>query len=411
MNSGDASINLKGTNALCIGAGLEQLPAIQLAQQMGLRVIAVDGNPQAIGLTVADRGIVMDIRDMQRVIELAATEQIRCVLPVPLGAVLTTVGAVNDALGLCGISKRAAYFCTDKTLTNQCLTTAKLQIPRANTAATADEISSAAAEIGFPVVIKPRYGSGSQGVFVARTSAELQQHLPWHLQQRQRYAPQTLVEAFISGREVGIDGVVVGNQPILLLIRDKEITELPFRLPYAYLAPANISNEQQQQIRTTLKQAVAALELQNCLIHADIILGQDGQIYLIDISGRPSGFNLSAKLVPAAIGINPIQQAILLSLGHPANFQPKTWQGAVLRMLSAPTGRLSTVTGIEQARTLPGVVATDCFLQPGDMIQERRTGADGYRVGYLLTTAATRGEADLLWHQAAQLIHFQVEDP
>lgn len=409
MTSEDASINLKGTSALCIGAGLEQLPTIQFAQQMGLRVIAVDGNSQAAGLTIADRGIVMNIRDTQCVIELAATEQICCVLPVPLGEILTTVGAVNDALGLCGISEQAARYCTDKTLTNQRLTIAKLQTPRLITATTADEISAAAAEIGFPVVIKPRYGSGSQGVFVARTSIELQHYLPWHLQQRQRYAPHTLVEAFISGREVGIDGAIVDDQLILLLIRDKEVTELPFRLPYAYLAPANITNEQQQQIRMTVEQAIATLGLKNCLLHADLILGQDGQTYLIDISGRPSGFNLSAKLVPAAIGINPIQQTILMSLGHSTDFQPKTQRGAVLRMLAARAGRLSTVTGIEQARSLPGVVAADCFLQPGDMIQERRTGMDGYRVGYILTTAATRVEADLLWHQAAQMIHFQVD--
>ncbi len=400
-----------GISVLCVGAGIEQLPIIQLAQQMGLRVIAVDGNPEAVGLNIADRAVAMDLRDIQSVIQLAAAEQVRSVLPVPLGAILTTVGAVNDALGLCGISKQAAQFCTDKILTHQQLSTAGLSMPKLILATDTADIQSAVAEIGFPVLLKPRFGSGSLGVFVARTWAELQRHLPWHLQQRQRNSQQTLIESFLTGQEIGVDGVVIGDQTQLLLIRDKEVTDLPFRLPYAYLAPADIapSSLLEQQIATTLAQAVSALGLRNCLVHADLILASDGKVYVIDISGRPAGFNLSAKLVPAAIGLQPIQQAILLSLGEPADFQPKARRGAVLRMLAAPVGRLQSVSGLEQARALAGVIAADCFLRPGDMIQERRSGAAGYSVGYLLTAAATRAEADLLWQQAAQCIHFQVD--
>ncbi len=405
----------QGATVLCIGAGLEQLPMIQLAQQMGLRVIAVDGNSQAVGLTIANRGVWMDLRDSQGVIQLARAERVRAVLPVPLGAILTTVGAVNDALGLCGISEQAARFCTDKTLTHRQLSATGLSTSPQILAADVAEIQAAVAEIGFPVVLKPRFGSGSLGVFVARTWSELQCYLPWHLQQRS--SQQTLVEGFILGRELGIDGVMVGEQAQMLLIRDKEVTELPFRLPYAYLAPANLGSGKllsdrlldPASITTTLAQAASALGLQNCLVHADLILDQDGTAHVIDISGRPSGFNLSAKLVPAAIDVHPIQQAILLSLGEPADFHPKAQRGAVLRMLAAPTGRLQAVAGLEQARAAAGVIAVDCFLQPGDMIRERRSGAAGYSVGYLLTAAATRDEADLLWQQAAQLIQFQVD--
>ena len=86
----------------------------------------------------------------------------KCVLPVPLGKILKTVGAVNDALGLVGISSAAARCCTDKLLMHQVLTQAGLLTPRVQEATHENDIYAAATEIGFPLILKPRFGSGSR---------------------------------------------------------------------------------------------------------------------------------------------------------------------------------------------------------------------------------------------------------
>lgn len=409
--TGEEARSFQGIKVLCIGAGIEQLPVIQMACQMGLYVIAVDGNPKAEGLSAADEGIVLDLKNTEAVIQLAAQAKVRCILPVPLGSILTTVGAVNDALGLQGISAIAAQRCTDKHLTHRVL--AEAGIPTPELIETIDEVDllNAAQTIGFPIVVKPRFGSGSQGVFVARSIPELQNWMPWHFAQRSpNNLDRSIVEQFIPGQEVGVDGVVVGEHYATLLIRDKAVTDLPFRLPYAYFAPTYLTESKQQGVSNVLTKAVAALGLYNCLVHADVIFAETGQPYVIDISGRPSGFNLSTRLVPTAIGINPTQQMIQLILGQASTFQPLYHRGVMLRMLDAPMGYLQAVEGIEQVRQLPGIVAIETFLNPGDFIQERRNGATGYQVGYLLATAATRDQAELLWHQAAQTIHFHVKD-
>lgn len=77
-------------------------------------------------------------------------------------------------------------------------------------------------------------------------------------------------------------------------------------------------------------------------------------------------------------------------------------------MLSAPRGRLRSVEGFDEVRQMPGVVAAETFLHPGEPIEERRTGAS-YATGYLLTSAATRDQASALWEQAASVIHFSVD--
>ncbi|MBE8985967.1 ATP-grasp domain-containing protein [Nostoc sp. LEGE 12450] len=399
-------------NVLCIGAGIEQLPTIQIAQKMGLKVIALDENSNAVGLQVADRGIVMDLRNTVKVIQLARELNIRCVLPVPLGAILTTVGVVNDALGLKGISEAAAKLCTDKLLTRQILAEAGLPTPKFAEATDDESLLKAAEKIGYPVVVKPRYGSGSQGVFVARDKAEFLRWLPWHLEQRQKYkeAEQSLIESFVIGEEVGVDSIVISENHSIILIRDKEVTQLPFRLPFGYLAPTQVPVVIQKSIDEKLAKACMALGLKNCLIHADIIISDSGEIVILDISGRPSGFNISAKMIPVVTGVEPIYQAIQLSLGYKTDFCSSYHQGAILRMLSAPTGYFLAIEGIEEVRQMSGVVDVESFLEPGEMIQESRTGATGYRVGYLLTSGKTRDEADLIWHKVANKIHFHMEN-
>ncbi|NEQ36721.1 MAG: ATP-grasp domain-containing protein [Okeania sp. SIO3I5] len=400
----------KNINVLCVGAGIEQLPVIKIAQKMGLNVTALDGNPTAVGLEAADRGIAMDIRDAAKVVQLAKEADVRCVLPVPLGAILTTVGAVNDALGLRGISEEAAQICTDKLLTRQILAKAGLPTPEIAEGSDRNSLLKAAEQIGWPVVVKPRYGSGSQGVFVARDKAEFESWIPWHLEQRQKCKESTksLVESFVSGHEIGVDSAIVEEMHSTLLIRDKEVTELPFRLPYGYLTPSLLSQELHNKINTIMEIACKAIGLENCLVHADIIINSD-KLVIIEISGRPSGFNISAKMLPAAIGISALEQTIIMNLGGKANFQILQNQGAVLRMLSSPIGSFVKLEGLKKVSQMPGVVAVESFLKSGDIVEKRRTSSTGYSVGYLLTTGKTRSEAEQLWNNAASQLKFNVD--
>ena len=110
------NIDLK---AAIIGASSEALHTIQLAKQLGLRVVAFDGNPEADGLKAADEAVVVDISNEEATIDGVRNAGVDFVLTVPIGRYLTTIGAVNDTLGLPGITKIMAVNCTDKFLFHQ----------------------------------------------------------------------------------------------------------------------------------------------------------------------------------------------------------------------------------------------------------------------------------------------------
>ena len=153
--------------AAVIGASSESIYTINKAKELGLEVLALDGNPDAPGLKAADSSFVVDIRDPEKVFEILDKEENRpdIVLPVPIGRYLTTTGAVNDKYGLTGVTAYAAGICTDKyefhkVLNEKGLRDAELYLlPAGSDFMDASELNEV-----YPVVVKPRFGSGSRGV-------------------------------------------------------------------------------------------------------------------------------------------------------------------------------------------------------------------------------------------------------
>ncbi len=399
--------------ALLIGAGTEQVPVIDVAHELDVEVIAVDGDPRAPGFALADAAYPLDLRDVDGIVERARAHGCRFVLPAPLGAFLATVGAVNDALGFPGLSAAAARNCVDKERAGGCLREASL--PAAESASVSEvhtaQVIAAAERLGYPVVVKPSRGSGSRGVFVAQARADLDALLPWHLEERARLpAPQTtVVERLIAGRELGIDGAMIGAAFHLLLVRDKELTPLPYRLGHGYLAPAAIDEPTRAVVADALSRAARAFGLRDCLLHADMIVDRAGAPHIIEMAGRPSGFHITSRMIPATLGMSPLREIISLLLGDRPDLSPRRHHGSVLRMLRAEPGTVRAVTGVEEAVAMPGVVACETYLGPGDVVQPQVDGRTGFRCGYLLTAAPDRAEAEQRWQAAAGRIHWEME--
>lgn len=61
---------------MVLAAGLLQVPVIRKAREMGYYVIAADGNPEAVGLPLADKAIVANITDEEVMLRIAREEQI-----------------------------------------------------------------------------------------------------------------------------------------------------------------------------------------------------------------------------------------------------------------------------------------------------------------------------------------------
>ena len=297
--------------AAIIGASIESLHTIEIAHRLGLAVAAFDGNPDAEGLKAADESYVVDISDETATIDAVRNADIDFVLTVPIGRYLTTIGAVNESLHLPGITKQMAEFCTDKYAFH---TRLQMNNLRNCICYCLPEELEGEMSLSFPAILKPRFGSGSRGIYYLESEKELEDAL------KAIGDEPYILEECAEGDEYGMDGAVIDGKFYMVLLRKKDNTPLPNRQAVAYYS-VNEEDEFYAQVAGYMQKVIDALGLSECLLHADLIRTEKGP-FAIEVSARPSGHNLHNLFTPLATGVDMAEQYIRYRMGEKYSFVP-----------------------------------------------------------------------------------------
>lgn len=361
--------------AAIIGASFEALHTIQKAKELGVETIALDGNPNAEGLQAADKGIFVDISNEEATIEVLKQENPDFILTVPIGRYLTTIGAANDALSLCGITKQSAQYCTDKYLFHIKMSEAGLRSGNCFLV-TADSLLQEYDSLQYPAVLKPRYGSGSRGIYFLENWEELETTLSEVQSEQEDY----VLEEAARGKEYGVDGAVTNGEFHLILLREKINTPLPERQAVGYFSVMPETNVEQY-----LQKTVKALKLNNCLFHADLMI-EEGHIFAIELSARPSGHYLHNIFTPMATGIDEAEEYIKFMSGQPYSFTPQETKSQLIHFFDLPQGTVASVKPVETTKLPVGVtlIKSYCTIKPGDILEKVTSGHSLMGRGYFI---------------------------
>src|SRR5467141_2191033 len=105
-----------------------------------------------------------------------------------------------------------------------------------------------------------------------------------------------LVETFVPGREVALEGLLVGGTLHVLALFDKpDPLDGPFFEETIYVTPSRLARTAQQEIAACAQAAVRALGLREGPIHAELRYNENGP-WLIELAARPIGGRCSAVL-------------------------------------------------------------------------------------------------------------------
>ena len=217
----------------------------------------------------------------------------------PLSAVLsvddsaTQLAAVVSAqLGLPSNDPRAAEAARDKFVMRSMLSAAGVKCPAFRLVARDDDVTEVARQTSYPAVVKPRRMSGSRGVIRVDTAAELAAALTRVraiLASEAEADATILIEDYLPGAEVAVEGVVAGGEVQILAIFDKpDPLEGPFFEETIYVTPSRLSPLVQERIAAETAAAAAALGLRNGPIHAELRI-HDERAWLLEIAGRSIG--------------------------------------------------------------------------------------------------------------------------
>ena len=378
---------------LVLAAGPLQLPAITTARRLGLRVVALDGDPNAPGLALADVGRVVNLLDPDACLAVARAERVDGAIHICSEVAMASLGRINQELGLHGIDMATAVRATNKAQMRRAFEQGRAPSPLSVAVHTLAEALSAVGQLGFPVIFKPARNSGSRGITRIGPEGNRREVLAeaFAYALRESRDASVLVEQFVEGPEFSIEILVWNGQPHVLALTDKVTTGAPSFVEVGHSQPSLFAQADQQQIVDAAVRGVRALGIDWSAAHAEVRLSSQGP-FLMEIGARLGGDFITTELVPRSTGIDMVAAAIQLSLGEEPDLKPShPAQGAAIRYFTPTPGVVGQVTGVDTVRLLPGVKVVELSVSSGDQIGVLNSSLA--RVGHVITEGNTADEA------------------
>lgn len=279
---------------------------------------------------------------------------------------------------------------------------------------TLEEARAFVAAHGYPVVVKPSRGWGQRGV--ARVDAEDQ--LPSAFEAARAHSesaglPVAVVEVFLEGQEYSVNGWI--EDGVLVAHSVTERITLPGRQPLgvmlAELAPSGLSAEDEARVVAEARRGAAALGLRRGPCYSQVVLGPRG-CHLFETAARMgggfdadvtrlvSGVDLYARILGVALGDAALERQGPTGPRHPA---------AVAKFLVGRPGTVRSISGLEAARALPGVVEVGAFVGVGGVVHPLTDAAK--RAGYVLAVGPDRSTVLARADAALAAVTLDTESP
>jgi hypothetical protein len=287
--------------------------------------------------------------------------------------------------------------------------------------------------ICYPCVLKPLSLSASRGVIRANNRDEFvsaAQRIRKLLESpeiratREAHPDQILVEGYIPGREVAVEGLLTDGVLKVLAIFDKpDPLEGPYFEETIYVTPSNLTESQQRAIQKCAQESARAIGLTRGPVHAEFRIHRagaaDDQVWPLEIAARPIG-GLCARALrfvenenqtienenahgQASIGL---EELLLL---HSLDLQGSTWtrerMASGVMMIPVPSsGILENIQGEAAARAIPGIKELLITARLHDYIEAWPEGAS--YLGFLFAAAETPREVEQILRAAHAKLRF-----
>lgn len=297
-----------------------------------------------------------------------------------------TAAAVAGRLGLPAPDPAAIGRCRNKAEQRRWLDAAGIPVPAFVACRTAAEVSAAATELDGPVVVKPVYGSGSQGVRLCADSGEATEWATRLLSTGQRApgppapGPPLLVEREVPGPEFSVE--IIDAEPVG--VTGKHLGPPPYFVEIGHDYPAALPGATTAALVSAAVRAVRAIGHLVGPAHVELRHPPGGEPTIIEINPRLAG-GLIPRLVQYATGRDLIDEVVTSAAGLPAAPPAPGHGSASIRfLLPDQEGQLADVIGLDQARELSGVTDVQCRLEPGARVRIEHSFVD--RKGHVFGT-------------------------
>lgn len=364
----------KTKKIMIVGAGNTQLDAIRKAKEMGLIVVTLDQDNQAIGFKEADHAEVINTSDIPRIIEAALKHHVDAIMTIGSEIAIRSAAIAAESIGLPMYLKGDLINkLTDKIALKNMLRDAGIPSPDFKEVFDYQDVKEVIERIRFPAVVKPSDRHGQRGVFNVLDSKSLSEVVEKSKSFSKRGS--VLIEQFMEGPEISVHSFSSNGSAKIVAITDRISYDLS---PYIGIIhrhgfPSSLSKEKEEEVKRLVEKTLNALEIENGPTYFQLIYSPEGP-KIIEVAARLDGCHMW-KLIKKVIGVDLLQETINLSLGKGVNLlnmptEDNSNKAGILEFLDAkPYSRIGEITGLEEAKAVNGIDEINLYFKKGEIIK------------------------------------------
>jgi biotin carboxylase len=353
-------------------------------------------------------------KSVQAILEYAENSPINGIVAVGDQPTMAAALACR-ALSLPCNPVEAVEACRNKLKTRQLFQKAGLPVPGFASYSIDSDGGRIARKVRYPCVLKPLSLSASQGVIRANSPHEFAKAFrriarllksPEVQVRREKTHSQILVEDYIEGREVALEGMLEkGHLKVLALFDKPDPMEGPFFEETLYVTPSRLDCDLQMKIQRRCEQAAEALGLFHGPIHAEARINSHG-VWIIEVAARSIG-GLCSRTLRFGTGISLEELIIRQALAMPIPSYTRQKTAAGVMMIPIPeAGFLHEVKGVEQALALEGIKEVTITAKLGQKLIPLPEGAS--YLGFIFARGASPSKVEKLLRAAKRQIQFKI---
>jgi biotin carboxylase len=290
------------------------------------------------------------------------------------------IAEVRERLGIPGMQPEAARNFRDKARMKDVLRAAEVPCARHQLAANEAEAWRFAEVVGYPLVLKPPAGAGSQATYQIDGPAALASALA---SAKPEAGHEALLEEFITGEEHSFDTFSFGGRHLWhslthYLPAPLDAMRNPW-IQWSVLLPREIDGPQYDDIREIAFRALDALGMETGLSHLEWFRRRDGSIAISEVAARPPGAQITT-LMSRANDFDAIATWTRLLIFDTFEPPQRRYAAGAAFLRGQGRGVVHAVHGLDQVQREIGHLVTDAKLPTLGQVPSPSYEGEGYIV-------------------------------
>ena len=389
---------------MILGGGVNQVPLIKKAKELGLYVVICSNKNNVPGIALSDGYYQVDAINPELLIKVGKKERPDGILTNSEPLFVSEANAA-EKLGLRCMSVESTKLYKNKFLMREFCHEHGIPSPQYRRCKNAEGAIDFFHHIQKKCIIKPLDNSASRGVFSVNNTDDINTHFEECIGASSAANPAIIIEEYVTGTEFTIDGIMTPNGHRCLAISEKKHYAYNENVAYQLLFENQNDKFDYSELRKINDQLVDLTGIPFGLTHAEYKYS-NGKFYLIEIQARGGGNFIATDIVPFMSGIDSYIEQLKWAVGDEVNvdysYDNLSSRCAVLYFFDTPDkgGVVKEIQGLDYLNSLGNQIMYHLDFQVGDTIQQATN--DSNRIGWYILKSLNRADLDEKMHQIAK---------